>query len=78
MMVTIKTFNINPTRFIILLSTEITGDHVIPATQQCKHCLCLQICIRRNRVVIVNKGKTQVVKIDPKNIGVEINTIATL
>ena len=52
---------------------KFTGDHVIPATSNNANILAYasRFASGETGVVIVNKGKTaQVVKIDPKNIGV--------
>lgn len=52
---------------------KFTGDHVIPATSNNSNILAYasKFASGETGVVIVNKGKTaQVVKIDPKNIGV--------
>jgi len=52
---------------------KFTGDHVIPATSNNSNILAYASIFASGEtgVVIVNKGKTaQVVKIDPKNIGV--------
>jgi hypothetical protein len=62
-----------PDFYYAYYTQKFTGDHVIPATSNNSNILAYasRFASGETGVVLVNKGKTpQVVKIDPKNIGV--------